>query len=94
MRSDTTTGRHKCVRREDLRVMVDIDYRGNSPRQEPRPVTDAELAGMGLVALDAIDLNQVRAAATEKGWNDGLRAGVLVPFARRILAVLEGGTTQ
>lgn len=40
------------MERDDLRVLVDIDYRGNSPRQEPRPVSDAELAEMGYVPAE------------------------------------------
>lgn len=83
VRSDTTTGRHKCAQRENLRVpCVHSQYDAHtflSPGGDPessiayqqcpggRPVTDAELAQLGLVALDGIDVEALAVGVRSDG---------------------------
>lgn len=49
------------MKRSDLRKMRDIDYRGNSPRQEAVEVTDEEFDELVIERLrDARDRSDVR----------------------------------
>lgn len=86
------------MRREDLQVFETFTAEDGCLSGRYRPVTDAELAELGLVALDGIDVEALRRSAAwfQEAFDDG-RADYLSSSdeiwktVRQVLAAIDQG---